>query len=85
MGSRWGVGAGEPKVMAFSSSRGCQTSVPSLGMDLKSSSVSLPPCFVCAWMMACARNLPIYGRALSSVSSALLMLTGFGPWEAIVD
>ena len=29
--------------------------------------------------------LPICGRALSSVSSPLLMLTGFGPWEAIVD
>ena len=85
MGSHRAVGAGEPKVMAFSSSRGCQTSAPSLGIDLKSSSVSFPPCFVCAWMMACAQNLPICGRALSSVSSALLMLTGFGPWEAIID
>ena len=56
LGSCWGVGAGEPKVMAFSSSRGCQTSAPSLEIDLKSSSVSFPPCFVCAWMVACGMD-----------------------------
>ena len=47
-----GTGARDPKVMAFLSSKGCQTSAPSLGMALKSSSVSLLPWLVCAAMMA---------------------------------
>ena len=87
LGSRLavGTGAGDSKVMASLSSKGCQTSAPSLGMALKSSSVSLPPWLVRAAMMAWAQNLPICGRLLSSASSALLILTGFGTCEAIVD
>ena len=85
MGSHQAEGAGEPRVMALSSNRGYQTLAPSLGIYFKSSSISLPPCSVCAWMMACVWNLSICRRVISSVSSALLILTGFGTWEAIVD
>ena len=84
MGSCRAVGAGEPKVVAYLSSRGCQTLAPSLEIDLKSSSVSFPPCLVCAWMMACARNLPICGRVLSCFICPV-NVNRFWAREAIVD